>query len=199
MKYLQFTLITFCSLMISYLAKSQTTADSTLANATLTNCVQYALKHQPIIQQSLIDENITEREIQTQLSAWYPQINLGYSLQHYFQLPVAYVSGSYVETETYNSSNIGLGATQNIFNQDLLLASRTANDVRKQSRQTTTSNKIDVAVNVGKSFYDVLLTKRQIEVLAEDTVRLARSLRDAYNQYRDGIVDKTDYKRATFH
>jgi outer membrane protein len=34
-------------------------------------------------------------------------------------------------------------------------------------------------------------------LLEEDIVRLERSLKDAYNQYQGGIVDKTDYKRAT--
>jgi outer membrane protein TolC len=90
-----------------------------------------------------------------------------------------------------------LNATQNIFNRDVLLASRSANDVRKHIRQTTTSDKIDVVVNVSKAFYDVLLTKKQIDLLDEDIVRLERSLKDAYNQYKGGIVDKTDYKQAT--
>jgi outer membrane protein TolC len=61
----------------------------------------------------------------------------------------------------------------------------------------TVSDKIDVAVNVSKAFYDVLLTAKQIDVLNEDIVRLERNLKDAYNQYRGGLVDKTDYKRAT--
>jgi outer membrane protein TolC len=33
--------------------------------------------------------------------------------------------------------------------------------------------------------------------LNEDVARLERNLKDAYNQYRGGLVDKTDYKRAT--
>ncbi len=64
-------------------------------------------------------------------------------------------------------------------------------------KQTTVSDKIDVTVNVSKAFYDVLLTEKQIEVLDDDIVRLERNLKDAYNQYRGGLVDKTDYKRAT--
>jgi outer membrane protein len=190
-------LFTCCSLIISCFAQGQTTTDSSLTKATLSNCVQYALKHQPLIQQSLIDEDITEREIQTRLSAWYPQVNFGYNFQHNFQLPTAYSSNTYITTGTFNSSNIGVGATQNIFNQDLLLASRTANDVRKQTKQNTTSNKIDISVNVSKAFYDVLFTEKQVDVLDTDIVRLQRSLKDAYNQYQGGITDKTDYKRAT--
>ncbi|MBD4004523.1 TolC family protein, partial [Xanthomonas citri pv. citri] len=65
----------------------QSQQDATLLqNASLDNVVQYALKHQPSFQQSLIDEEIVETTIRNKLSAWYPQLNLNYSLQHNFQV-----------------------------------------------------------------------------------------------------------------
>jgi outer membrane protein TolC len=95
-----------------------------------------------------------------------------------------------------NNSTVGFSLTQNLFNRDVLLASRTARDVRRQAKQNTAANQIDVITNVSKAYYNVLLTKRQIAVLEEDIIRLERSQQDAYNQYQGGIVDKTDYKRA---
>ncbi|MBS1626885.1 MAG: TolC family protein [Bacteroidetes bacterium] len=177
--------------------KSQQSKDSVLQQATLSACIQYAIKHQPVIQQSLLDEVITEKTIQTKLADWYPQLNFNYNLQHNFQLPTAYFNGNYIPTGTFNTSNVGLGLTQNIFNKDILLASKTANIVRSQSKQNTTSNLIDVAATVSKAFYDVLLTQKQVAVLDESIIRLQRSLKDAFSQYQAGIVDKTDYKRAT--
>jgi outer membrane protein len=112
-------------------------------------------------------------------------------------LPVSYFSGGYVRNGTFNSSNIGLNVTQNIFNKDALFASRTANDIRLQTKQNTSFNKIDVAVNVSKAFYDVLLTQQQVSVLGQAITRLERSLKDAMSQYQSGVADKTDYKRAT--
>ena len=67
----------------------------------------------------------------------------------------------------------------------------------RRRAQTTVRNKIDVVVNVSKAFYDVILTQRQVDILAEDITRLQRSLQDATNQYQSGIVDKTDPQRAT--
>lgn len=176
---------------------SQTARDSLLQNATLQNCVQYALKHYPLIQQALLDEQITEHEIKSRLADWFPQLSLSANYQNYFQLPSAYFNGGVVKSGTYNNSAIAINGTQNIFNRDALLASKSANDVRKQIKQTTVSDKIDLAVNVSKAFYNVLLTQKQIDLLDEDIVRLEQSLKDSYNQYVDGIVDKTDYKRAT--
>ena len=49
---------------------------------------------------------------------------------------------------------------------------------------------------MSKEFYSLLLTLEQMNVLKEDTARLAKNLRDAYHQNIGGIVDKTDYKEA---
>lgn len=186
-----------CALLLSNLAGAQYRSDSALVNASLPDCVQYALTHQPAVQQALLDEAIVEKQIQSRLADWYPQISLNYNLQHNFELPVSYFSGSYIRTGTFNSSNVGLNVTQNIFNRDVLLASRSASDVRTQAKQNTSFNRIDVAVNVSKAFFDVLLTEEQVSVLNTAIGRLERSLKDAVSQYNAGIADKTDYKRAT--
>lgn len=171
--------------------------DSLLPDATLENVIQYALRHQPAVQQALVSEQITEYTIKSRLAQWYPQINFGYTFQHNFQLPVFIFGTEVRRIGVENTSALQFTASQNIFNRDVLLASRTARDVRTLAKQNTSSSKIDVAVNVMKAFYDVLTTLQQIKATAEDTVRLSRSLRDAYNQYRAGVADRTDYKRAT--
>jgi outer membrane protein TolC len=176
---------------------AQSSQIDTLANATLPACVQYALKHQPYIQQSLIDEKIAEATIRTKLADWFPQLNLDAYYQHNIKLPTSYFGGNYVATGTKDASAIQFGATQNIFNRDVLLASRSASDIRKAAAEITDSTRIGVIANVSKAFYDVLFTQKQISILDEDIVLLKRSLQDAYNQYKAGIVDKTDYKRAT--
>ncbi len=178
-------------------AYGQQVNEDTLQQATIDDCVQYALKHQPLIQQSVINEKITEENIRTKLADWYPQLNLNANYQNNIQLSTSYFGGNYVTTGVNNTSAIDLGLTQNIFTRDLLLASKSAKDVRTGVSQITDSTRINTAVGVSKAFYAVLLTQKQMDVLDEDIVRLNRSLKDAYNQYQGGIVDKTDYKRAT--
>jgi outer membrane protein TolC len=172
-------------------------APDTLTDASVQGCVQYALKHFPQIQQAMLDEQITERQIKSHLADWYPQIGVNANFQRYFKLPTVSVNGVVEPTGTYNNSLIAFGLNQTLFNRDVLLAAKTKSDVMTSIRQTTVTDKIDVAVNVSKAFYDVLLTAKQIDVLNDDIVRLERNLKDAYNQYRGGLVDKTDYKRAT--
>jgi outer membrane protein len=176
---------------------AQKVPDSLLSNATLQACVQYALQHQPVVKQSQIDESITEESIKSKLADWYPQLGLNAAVQHYLQVPSTAFNGQVVQAGVANTSSAAFQLTQNIFNRDLLLANNTAKQVRNQAKQNTQSNLIDVVTNVSKAYYDMLLTQQQMDVLDQNIVLLERSLKDAYNQYQSGIVDKTDYKRAT--
>jgi len=168
-----------------------------LQEATLQTCIQYAVKHNPDIQNANINEQITEAQIQNKLADWYPQVNFTYNLQHNIQLPTFIFNGNVSHSGSYNTSGANFGLTQNIFNRDVLLASRTSKDVRQAASENTENKKISLAVQVSKAFYDFILTEQQLKVTDEDIVRTNQSLKDAYYQYQAGIVDKTDYKRAT--
>ena len=179
-------------------SQSPAATDSLSGRATLQNCVRYALLHQPSVEKSLLDEEITERSIKGKLADWYPQLNFNYSIQHNSQLPTSIIQGEPpVKVGLQNTSTGQFTLSQTLFNRDVLLASASATDVRRRAAEQTIGNKIDVVAVVSKAFYAVLVTQQEIELIDEDILRLERSLQDAYDQYKGGIADKTDYKRAT--
>lgn len=182
-------------LSIPGLLKAQT--DTLLSSGTLENIIQYALKHQPAVQKAMLDEQITKSQVNTRLADWYPQIGYNYSLQHNFQLQTAVFQGNIVRLGNENTSVSQFAYTQNILNPALVYTAISGKDARSLAGQFVTGNKIDVAAEVSKAFYDVLLTQQQINVTNEAIVRLERSVKDAKSQYQSGIVDKTDYQRAT--
>src|SRR5579859_7428430 len=110
-------------------------APDTLSNATLQVCVQYALKHYPLIQQAMLDEQITERQVKSKLADWYPQINLNANYQNNFQLPSIAFNGAFIKSGVFNTSTVGFALSQNLFTRDVLLAARTKNDVMTNIRQ----------------------------------------------------------------
>jgi len=171
--------------------------DSLLAEVTLKNAIDYAIIHQPLIQQSLLDQEVVEATIKTKLADMYPQLNFNYGMQHNFIIQTAVIGGNNVRLGVNNTSTGQFSFTQALFNRDLLLANKTKADIRLQSSQVTSSNKIEIAVAVSKAFYDVLSTMQQIKISGENIVRIERSLKDAFNQYQSGVADKIDYKRAT--
>ena len=171
--------------------------DSLLQEVTLKSAVDYAIVHQPQIQQSLIDQQLLETTIKSKLADWYPQINFNYSLQHNFIVQTTVIGGNPVKLGVNNTSSGLFSISQVLFNKDVLLANRSKTDARLQARQLTSNNKIELAADVSKAFYDVLSTQQQIKVSTTNIQRIEQSLKDAYNQYTAGIADKIDYKRAT--
>jgi outer membrane protein TolC len=181
-------------------AQSKSLSDS-IQSLTLQQCVDYALQHQPALNQSLINVSITRATNSIALSGWLPQVYATGNLTHYNTLPTVFVknpAGTITEQKTgvINTAIPVLSVTQTIFNPSLLYAAKSAPLYVQQAEQITDSTKINVVSTVSKSFYSLLLTIEQIGVLIEDTARLGKNLRDTYHQYVSGIVDETDYDEA---
>lgn len=183
--------------------------DTTNAGAptlTIKQCIDYAMIHQPALNQAQINIEITKATNAIDLSTWLPQISASGDAVHYIQQSQyssttntgnsTGTSGTSTKSGAVNSFIPQLTVSQTLFNPSLLYASKTAPLLVKQSQQTVDSTKIFLVAAVNKAYYNVLLTLEQINVYREDTARLGRSMRDAYHQYKGGIVDETDYEEA---
>lgn len=163
----------------------------------LQDCIQFALKNNPEIHNAVLNQDYVETTIKTKLSEWYPQIGLTANYQHNFKLPTSNFNGKISHIGSENTSGFLFGVTQTLFNNDVLLASQSAGDVRVAAEQKTKVQKIDLAVAVSKAFYNIIILQQQNRVVDEVIKRNSRSVEDAFHQYESGIVDQTDYKRAT--
>lgn len=169
---------------------------------TLDQCVDYALKHQPLINQTIIGQAIVRATNSINTAGWLPQAGISGNLTHYLSLPTNFIKNSSTGAITQQKTGVVntfapvLSVTQTIFNPALLYASKSASLYVRQAEQFTDSAKIDIVAAVSKTFYSLLLTLEQINVLKEDTARLNKNLHDAYHQYQGGIVDETDYDQA---
>ncbi len=194
---------------------------------TLQQCIDYALLHQPALNRSLININIAKTTNAINLAGLLPQVNANGDLIHYIQQSNAsnsVVTGTGTTTSTTTGGTVtpvtgstgtnttgtsarsngfsntfipGISVSQSIFSPSLLYAYKSAPLYIKQAEEVTDSTKIFLASSISKSFYNVLLNLEQIGVLREDTARLDKNLRDAYHQYKGGIVDETDYLEAS--
>lgn len=174
-------------------------------SVTVDECISYALKHQPLVSQLKIDEEIADQRIKSSLSDWFPRISSSAGLTHYLRQPVVIFpnfsnpEGPKIEVTTgvKNNSGIQFSANQKIFDSDLWLAGRTARDYRTQVKQSGERDAIQLTVDISKAFYDVLLTQQMLNIITEDIGRLTVSLKDALALYNNGVKDKIDYSRAT--
>lgn len=197
-------LISILFLAVSNFLVGQTAHDTLPSKVTLSQCLSYALANQSLIKQSLLDEDITRRDIRISLSGWYPQLEADANVQHYFQVPISHYpdlsnpSGpGFSLPSTANNVSAGIfSANQTLYSNNLLFAARTSKELRNQASINTENSKINTYVDVTKAFFDVLLTEEQINVLNEDILRLQHNYKDAYTLYQNGLTDKIDYQRT---
>jgi outer membrane protein len=172
----------------------------TLGNATLQECIDYALSNRPGVKQAILDQEIGETEIKSALSGWLPQIGGTGTVNHNFKQQSSVLTNNGVQSlitvGAKNTSSLILQADQQFLNAGLIQASKSAKYYRQQYKQTTENTKINTIVDVSKAFYDVLTSKEQLNIIAENIARLEKQLKDASAQYEAGLVDKTDFQRA---
>lgn len=159
-------------------------------SGTLPEVVDYAVDHSPLLKQSDIDQQLTDLRIKNQLTNNLPQLSLGYNYQYNFVRP------DLANGQLDHMSGIQLNASQNILNRDIWFTKKTAEDNRKLSSQTKELNEINLIAETKKAFYDALITQQQITLSQQDIERISKSLEMATYQYKGGIVDKTDNRRA---
>lgn len=164
---------------------------------TLEQCLRYALQHDPDVQQAQLDEQIGDRQIKAALSGWLPQVSAAYNVSHNFKLGQTAFGDQIIQIGRENNSNVLLQATQTIYNRDVLLASKAARFQRLQLDQSTGLSRINTVVEVSKAYYDILLTREQLQILDENIARQQKQYDDAYARFEQGLVDKTDYQRAS--
>jgi outer membrane protein TolC len=196
-----FLLLTAAFFFSPFRILAQKSNTDTVETLTLGQCVEYAVKNQPLLQQSLINIDIARSTNKINLSGWLPQAYVTATAAHYLTLPTSFISdsaGKLVSEQTgvVNSFIPELNISQAIFSPSLLYAAKSAPLYIKQAQQQKDSTYIYVVANVSKSFYNLLATLEQVRVLKEDTARLVKNLNDTYHQYVAGIVDQTDYDEA---
>jgi outer membrane protein TolC len=172
----------------------------TLNNASLQDVITYALLNKPGVKQSLIDEEIGERDIKSALSGWFPQINgtASYNNNLKQQVNQLDINGQtqIITFGTKQTSALTLQADQQFLNAGLIQASKASKFYRQQYKQNTESSKINTVVAVTKAYYDILTSREQLNIINENIARLQKQLKDAHAQYDAGLADKTDYQRA---
>ncbi len=191
-----------CCICLSIAAQSQSASspDTTTSALTLDSCIGYALRHEPMINMAIVNVAIVRANNRIATAGWLPQVNVSGNFTHYNTLPTGFFtdSGRVVNSKTgvVNTVTPTLAVTQTIFNPSLLYAVHAAPLYVKQAEQVTDSTRIEIIAAVSKTFYSLLNTLEQINVLKEDTARLAKNVSDTYHQYISGVNDKTNYNEA---
>lgn len=195
MRQRRFLLCVFWLLSASALKAQEQPEDST--QFTVEEMVKFALINSPLVKISELDAEIGDRQIKSSLSAWLPQISANTQWSNNLKLQTQPIGDQLITFGQPYSGNLNFTVDQTIFNRDVFLASKGSSLARNQLSQTMETQKIEAVITVARAFYDLLLSLEQIKVFDENIVRQEKQYKDARARFEAGLVDKTDFQRAS--
>jgi outer membrane protein TolC len=178
-----------------------------LENLTLQACVAYAVKNHLSVQNAMIDNQIAKARVGQVRSIGLPQVKASLNVIDNFKIPVNFLPAQFLNPNaepntfvpvTFQPQYIGQAKVelqQLIFSGSYFLGLKAASTYTQLTEKSITQSQIQVAENVSKAFYSVLINEQRYTLLEENL----RSLDSLYAQtqalYQNGFVEKIDVDR----
>jgi outer membrane protein TolC len=193
----------------------------------LSACIDYAMKNQPKIKSSLLDEQIQLEKNKEILGIARPQINATGQFQYLFVIPKqradagafnfasslsffkidtpAYIAYQNQPKEKYSelkfglplSASLGIQASQILFDAGVLIAIKARKSLEELSVLNTKRTEEEVKVAVSKAYYNCVIAEKRM-ALIDENIKLLASLADMTQKlYQEGFAEKIDADRLT--
>ena len=169
---------------------------------TAKQAVEYGLKNTYQVKNALLDVLIQEQTNREITSAAFPQIIANGTVTDFLEIPTSLLPGQVfggapgtfipVKFGTKYTSNAGVTLTQTLFDGQVfvgLQARKTSIDVRQKIAEVTQEN---IKANIYKIYYQLVVSKTQIELLDANLVRLQKLDHDTKEIYKNGFAEKID-------
>lgn len=174
-------------------------------NYSLQQCIDYAYEHQTNILNARLDEQMAHAKVRELYGVGLPQISGSLDVNHFIEKPTALVTaenfggpaGELIpfQFNLTNNGTAGISATQLLFDGSYLLGLKAAKTFEDLSRKQTKQTKIDIAANVSKAYYAVLVGNSRLGSLSANIDRLQKSYDEAAATLKQGFIEKIDLQR----
>ncbi len=173
---------------------------------TLQQAIDYAYQHQKDVVNAQFDEQIATAKVKETFGIGLPQISASFDVKDYITLnylfpgifaggePGTFV-GFPIKTPSYNAS-AGVQATQILFDGTYLVGLKASKTYKELSQKNVTRTKIETAVTVSKAYYNVLVSRERMKLLAANVDRIQKLRDDTKALFENGFVEKIDYDRV---
>ena len=173
---------------------------------TVQQAIEYALKNETNVKNAQIETQIAQAKINELIGVGLPQVKGTADINKFIEIPTSFVPGEFFggEPGTYApvqfgqnySASAGLSASQLLFDGSYLVGLQASRTYADLSRKGLQQSKIDVAVNVSKAYYFVLVAEERFKQLESDIQRIAKLKSDTKALFDNGFVEKIDYDRV---
>ncbi|MDO9001707.1 MAG: TolC family protein [Bacteroidota bacterium] len=204
MKHLKKYQFLFLLLLFGFVSsfKAQETINS---NFSLQQSIDYALKNSPNYLNSELDLKSAVYRKNEITGLGLPQITGSIDLKDYIDLPTSLLpgeffgapAGSYVPVRfgTKYNSTAGINASQLIYSSDYIFGLKASKEFINLSKISVLRSKAELASQVSKAYYTVVINRDRIKLLDANLIRLKKVYEDTKALNKEGFVELIDVER----
>ena len=171
----------------------------------LQESINYALQNRASLAATRNEEKIAKAKVGEIRSMGLPQVNGSLDVGNNFVqqqnfLPAEFFGGEpgtftpVTFTPTYTGNAIVTG-NQLLFDGTYLIGLKAAKTYTELSRKSTVQSEIEVAEQVSKAYYGVLVNRERMELLNQNISRLETLLKQTRVMFDNGVAEKLDVDR----
>ncbi len=178
---------------------------SGLSEYTLEQCIEYAIDRNENLKKLELNIKSAEVFVNENRSIGLPQLTANAQFVNNFKvqksiLPDGTLFGGppgplAVEFQPQFSGNIYLNYQQIILDYSYFIGIKAAKAFESLTQKQTLPPKVDIAENVSKAYYGVLVSKERLGLLNQNYTRLDSLLNETAVLYKNGFVEKIDVDR----
>ena len=184
-----------------------TTLSATAQTFSLKQAVDYAITHQVQVKNSQIDLQNASAKINEIKAMGLPQVNGSVALTNNIVLQRAFIPAkifnpSAAEGELIaakfgvdNAGFANVALSQLVFDGSYLLGLKATSVYKDLAVKSVTQSKQQVAENVTKAYYGILVNEKRIGLLSLNLARLDTLLKETRELNKQGFVEKIDVQR----
>jgi len=167
--------------------------------------IEYSLKNHTDVLNAQLDNNVSDYRVKEIVGIGLPQINTGFDFKDFIEIPTTLVPGEFAGEEEGSFFPVKFGtqyqavaevsASQLLFDPSYLLGVKASKTYREMAQKNVTKTRTDVAVEVFKAYYRVLVLNESKKVVEANVSRVKKLRDDTKALFDNGFVEKIDLDR----
>jgi outer membrane protein len=169
--------------------------------------VDYARKNNVTVKNALLDVQVQEQTNREVTSAAYPQVSASGSITYNAKLPVSLVPAEFfggqpgefakIAFGTKWNSTAGIELNQLLFDGQVFVGLQARAATMEFAKKNVEVTEEMIKANIYKIYYQLVVSKRQIELLDANISRFEKLLHDTREIYKAGFAEQLDVDKVS--
>ncbi|MET0243326.1 MAG: TolC family protein [Flavitalea sp.] len=201
------TAVLIAAFMLNAASAQDSTAQPKSYALSVKESVDFALKNNVQVKNALLAIQIQQQSNREITSSAYPQIAGSVGLTDYLKIPVNLLPGELagqpagtfipVQFGTKWSGNYGVNANQILFDGQVFVGLQARKSSIDYSRLNVEVTSEQIKANVYKIYYQLVIAKKQMEVVDINIDRTQKLLNDTKELFKNGFAERLDIDKVT--